>query len=740
MSEMEETHAKIDGTTVRSTSALSYLEQIAAQAYFSVRTVLNFFPSRKWIPAYVKRDWRLNLKQDVFAGLTVGAMIIPNAMAYAFIAGLPPLVGVYTAFLSIPTYFFLGTSRHLAVGPIPLASLVTNTALALVGFDSVTEQCAIASLIAIFAGAMQFTMGITHFGGVLVDFLGKPVISGFTSAACIIIALSQIKYILGVHISSYPYAWQTFYHICEQLPHTNYVTFLFGTACVVTLGSLKKFKPRFPGALVLVVSGILISWYFRFGEDYDVDIVGDVAPGLPSLGLDTSVIPSNKIGQIFTSSIVVCLVAFMESYSVGRAVAYRAGYAIDGNQELVAIGTSGMLSGISQGFVAGGALARTVVNFTAGAQTLVGSLCTWSCVVIFLLLLTSTIYHLPLAALGAIILTAVPSLLDVKEARYCYKNCKSDFCVLLFAFLCTLIIGIEYGIFSSVALSVIVVIWRSTRPYVAVLGRVGNSDVFKDQRKFPEAVSVPHLLILRIESTVFFANATVFEDLMLNMVHSAVLNADHARNASKKDLESGKKRLSSSDIGETLTEDAPYYVVVLDASPMNKMDSQAMHSLETLLEKLGKLRVQLLLACVNESVTKGLHKSGIISMLPEKERSVFDTVASAVARAEFLISERLAANSASPASSAAASADFNGPASLNGNVNHADTELSETSSRTGLASGAAAAEPGPASPSARNRFSGIMSSVIERTNTLIRTVYVPPEAAFEVDDKEWKAL
>eukprot|EP00762_Andalucia_godoyi_P008132 ANDGO_02180.mRNA.1 Sulfate transporter 4.1 len=656
-----------ESSMIVSSAALEFLRQRKLSKYWSMTTLSSMFPLISWLPKY---NWRKDLTADCLAGLTVGCMLVPQSMAYALIAGLPVISGLYTGLFPILAYFPFGTSRHLCVGPIPLSSLVVSATISAIGYDSMTEAAAMGSMLAIFAGAIHFLLGVARMGFV-VNFLSRPVMSGFTSAGCILIMLSQVKYVLGITVTQHPEAWYTFYEICRNLPNSNWVTLLFAFACVIVLAFGKIKTPTFPMPLLLVVVGVLVSWGFNFEGDHKVKVVGDIPSGVPSPRIPDY--PADKMLTLFLASFVVTIVDFMESYSIAKMCANRTNYSINGSQELIGIGASGLISGFFGGYVSGGAMSRTIVNFNAGGRTLVGSLVTFVTMLIFLEALTALIYYLPLACLGAIILVALPSLLDYREAIFCWKNNRSDFWNLAVAFFLTLVVGIEVGVFTAIALSLVLVINRASKPHVAVLGRLPGTLIYRNVHRFPEALTYPGVLVVRLDANMFFANSAFFEDTLVGMID---LSKELAATS-----EYERRRRSDAYLNNRVFDE--YRVVVLECSPVNEVDSTALHVLETILDKLKQRNVVMLLACVKDAVYDNLERSKLMQRLPEGQASVFLHVHSAVIRACQIVEQ----NSADALlDKSLVSAENAGASQLETAVVNVNNERFETSSPSSLAS------------------------------------------------------
>ena len=325
-------------------------------------------PAFDWIPNYKKE----NLKGDLTAGLTVGVMLVPQGMAYAMLAGLPPIIGLYASIIPVIVYALLGTSNQLAVGPVAIVSLMTAAGVGTLANGSVEAYVMYAVLLSLMVGGMQLAMGLGRFG-FLVNFLSHPVISGFTSAAALIIGFSQLKHLLGVDIPRSHHIHEILLNAYKQIANVELTTLLIGIASVALLMWLKKVKPMFPGALLVVALSTLVVWFFGLNES-GVKIVGEVPAGLPSLSLPA--LDWNAMSQLLPTAIAISMVGFMESISVAKAFARRNRYDVNPNKELIALGAANIAGSLFKGYPVTGGFSRTAVNGQAGAKTPLASMIT----------------------------------------------------------------------------------------------------------------------------------------------------------------------------------------------------------------------------------------------------------------------------------------------------------------------------------------------------------------------------
>ncbi len=460
----------------------------------------RYIPILEWLPAYRKS----NLGGDLTAGLTVGVMLIPQGMAYAMIAGLEPIHGLYAVTVPLLLYAIFGSSRQLAVGPVAMVSLLTAAGIASLEPESGEQYLLYALTLAFMVGVLQFGMGLLRLGFV-VNFLSHPVISGFTSAAAIIIGLSQFKHLLGIPLPQSEKAQEVVYAIIQQAGDIHLLSLAVGVGAMLILLFSKRIHPYFPAALAAVVFGILLTWLLGLHED-GLRIVGSVPGGLPELSSPTFEVEAWR--QLLPIALTISLVGFAESYAVAKAVhrRHKDEYQLDANQELVALGMANFGAAFFQGYPVTGGFSRTAVNDKAGARSNLASLVSATLIVLTLLFLTALFFYLPNAVLAAIVVVAVAGLIDVKEAKILWKRDRSDFFMLLATFVSTLSLGIEVGILTGLVLSLVMVIFRASRPHMAILGRVPGTSTFRNVKRFEGLETNDDLLLVRIDGPIYFAN------------------------------------------------------------------------------------------------------------------------------------------------------------------------------------------------------------------------------------------
>lgn len=551
-------------------------------------TLFKFIPLLATLRDYQKEDFQ----GDLTAGVTVAIMLIPQGMAYAVLAGMPPVYGLYASIVPVLLYALLGTSRQLAVGPVAMVSLLIVAGvgeLAEVGSDRFIQ---LAIMTALGVGLFQFLMGIFRMG-FLVNFLSHPVLSGFTSAAALIIGASQISNLLGLDLARSKQVHDILYGAFQSIGNIDPATAVIGIGSVVSILMLKKWKKTFPSALFVVVAGTVATAVFGLNGQ-GVSIVGNVPQGLPTLEFPG--FTWSDYSSLLPIILVITLVSYMESIAVAKAIANKRGYKVDANQELIALGGANLGGAFFQSFPTTGGFSRTAVNNQSGAKTTLASVITAVLIGITVLFLTPLFYYLPSAVLAAIIMVAVAGLFDASEMKHLWKTDKKDFAMLGVTFLATLFLGIEEGIGIGVLLSLIMVIYTSTTPHSTEVGRLGNTQNFRNIDRYPEAKTEPGILIYRFDSNLYFANVEHFRESIEDSIQQR---------------------------GEELS------VVILDASAITNIDSTGMHTLNDLMEDLRTRRITFYLAGVIGPVRDKLKRSGITEAMGE-ENFFFD-VSDAVA-------------------------------------------------------------------------------------------------------------
>lgn len=548
----------------------------------------SFFPIMEWLPQYNSEQF----KGDLSAGLTVGVMLIPQGMAYAMLAGLPPIYGLYASTLPLILYALLGTSRQLAVGPVAMVSLLTASSIGMLAETGTASYIALAISLALMVGLIQFFLGTFRLG-FLVNFLSHPVISGFTSAAALIIGISQLKHLLGVSIGRSHYIHEVLLEALEKISQVNIPTLLIGLGGIALIIAVRKFNRSIPGSLLAVVFGILVSWGFGMTES-GVKIVGEVPQGLPSFGIPS--LSMDMLSTLLPIALTISLVSFMESIAVAKAVqAKHKNYKVIPNQELIALGAANIGGAFFQAYPVTGGFSRTAVNDQAGAKTGMASIISAVLIILTLLFLTPLFYYLPNAILAAVIMVAVFGLIDYQEPIHLWHTDRSDFWMLIVTFVATLSLGIEQGIGIGVILSLAMMIFRSTRPHMAELGQVPGANIYRNLDRFSDLEKREDILIVRFDAQLYFANINFFQDRMSEMIWA---KGDQLR------------------------------AIIINAESIGYMDSSALHALEEFVKKYKARGIRIfftgLIGPVRDTLVRGhlLEEIGKDSLLMTVQQAV----------------------------------------------------------------------------------------------------------------------
>jgi SulP family sulfate permease len=550
----------------------------------------KYLPILDWGRSYNKAS----LSNDLIAALIVTIMLIPQSLAYALLAGLPPEAGLYASILPIILYAFFGTSRALAVGPVAVVSLMTAAALANIA-DQGTMGYAVAALtLAFLSGAILLAMGIFKLG-FLANFLSHPVIAGFITASGVIIAASQIKHILGISASGENLI-ELIHSIVTNLGQTNWITLIIGVSATGFLFWVRKgLKPFLKskgvsagaadiaakaGPVAAVVLTTLFVWLFDL-SDQGVRIVGAVPQSLPPLTLPD--FSFDLMGALLLPAILISVIGFVESISVAQTLAAKKRQRIDPDQELIGLGTANLGAAFTGGFPVTGGFSRSVVNFDAGAETPAAGAFTAISLGIAALALTPLVFFLPQATLAATIIVAVLTLVDFSILKKAWSYSKADFAAVLATMLITLGSGVELGVTCGVVLSIFLHLYKTTKPHIAEVGLVPGTEHFRNIHRHTVETD-PTLVTLRIDESLYFANARFLEDY----------------------------------IYDRLAVDPEIKNVVLMCSAINEIDFSALESLEAINARLKDMGIKLHLSEVKGPVMDRLQKQHFIADLTGK--------------------------------------------------------------------------------------------------------------------------
>jgi sulfate permease, SulP family len=531
------------------------------------------------------------LTNDLVAAAIVTIMLIPQSLAYAMLAGLPPEIGLYASILPIIAYAIFGTSRALAVGPVAVISLMTLTAASAVAQPGSAEFIAAALVLAFLSGAILIVMGILRLG-FLANLLSHPVVSGFITASGLIIATSQLKSILGISASgeAMPELLRT---LLASLADTNLPTLIIGAASVVFLFWVRKglkpllvklgLKPRAAdltaksGPIAAVAVSTLAVVLLDL-EAAGVRVVGTIPQSLPPLTVP--LFDPALWRQLAVPALLLSVIGFVESVSVAQTLAAKKRQRINPDQELIGLGAANLVASFTGGYPVTGGFARSVVNFDAGADTPAAGAFTAVGIAIAALFLTPYLASLPIATLAATIIVAVLSLVDFKTPRAIWAYSKPDFAAMAVTVLVTLLAGVEPGVIAGVSLSLALFIWRASRPHAAIVGRVPQTEHFRNVKRH-KVLTDPHVLTIRIDESLTYLNARWLEEFVLEQV------AEHPRMRH----------------------------LILMCSAVNAIDASALESIEAINHRLADGGVKLHLSEVKGPVMDALEKSRFASDL-----------------------------------------------------------------------------------------------------------------------------
>ena len=537
--------------------------------------IKKVLPILEWLPNYNTSLF----KGDLVAGITVGIILIPQGIAYALIAGLPPIYGLYCALVPQVMYAIFGSSRQVAIGPVAMDSLIVATGVSTLALAGSESYISIAILLALLVGAIQFLMGIFSLG-FIVNFLSKPVITGFTSAVALTIGLNQFRNLLGVDFIQSDQIQIVVEDIWMQISNFNMHTSIIGIIAVFIIILFRKINKKIPNALIVVILGIIVMKYF--GKSFsDVAIVKDVPSGLPMFGIPE--FDLDQIKELLPIALTLVMVGYLETISIGKSLeAKQDEYRIRPNQELIALGIANMVGSLFKAYPSTSSFSRSAINQESGAKTGMAALISVVMVIITLLFLTPLFYYLPKTVLAAIIIVAVFGLINFKEATFLWKANNLDFWLMIATFVSTLIFGIEYGIIVGVGLSLIILIFRTSRPYVTELGKVPDSDFYRNRNRFEEVVIENEVLVFRFDAQLFYANASYFRDNLDQM-------ADKKGMALK--------------------------LIVLDSESINRIDSTGVEMLKERILFYQKKGITFYFAGVKGPVRDVLFRGGILKII-----------------------------------------------------------------------------------------------------------------------------
>lgn len=546
----------------------------------------RLFPFLSW-----PRPTLESLKQDAWAGITVGLVLIPQAIAYASLAGMPPHTGLYAALVPSVVGILWGSSALLAVGPVALTSLLVFGTLTPLAERESAEWVALAIWLSLYSGVMQFLLGAFKMGGIA-NLVSQPVITGFINAAAIIIVVSQIPALLGLPPLSSEFLSSAFQHVQAHSLEVA-LNSAFGLAALVLLLVLKSRYPRFPGMLAVAVLGIVASWAIGYASNGGA-IIGTIPAGLPPFGLPPA-IPFDVHRDLLPAALVLALISFTEAMSSCRILARKRQERWDENQELVGQGLAKITSALNSSFPVSGSFSRSALNLYAGAVSAWSTLFSAACVFLFLLFLTDFIYYLPRSVLAAMIIVPVFGLLDLRGFRRFFDISQDDGMVAVVTFAVTLLAAprLHWGVFAGIALTMVSYLYRRTHPRIIEVSAHPDGTL-RDTKRFNLPPLSPDVLAVRMDEALNFLTGTTLERFVITRC-----NADPAIRR-----------------------------VLLCSSPLNDIDASGVASLEVLHATLQSLNIELYMSAVKKQVWDVLENAGTINAIGRDH--VFSTDSDAI--------------------------------------------------------------------------------------------------------------
>lgn len=517
----------------------------------------KLLPGLLWLQGYNAQT----LRQDVVSGLVIGVMLIPQSMGYAVLAGLPPEFGLYASIFPPLLYALLGTSNKISIGPVALDAILILSGLSVLAEPGTDDYLQLAVELTLLVGLIQFLFGLLRFG-FIVNFLSYPVVVGYTSAAALIIIGSQLQSLTGVHVDS-ANVFDLGYQLLANISDWHGVTVGIAVASLSFIFLCKRYAPKVPNALILLVSTMLLSGLFHAGQA-GVDVINSVPSGFPDLQIPE--LDFAKLGDLLPVAFTVALMGFVGTMSICKSQeSPKDKRSVQPNQELVALGLANALGAMFRSFPVSASFSRSAALRDAGALTQVSAIVSSCLIAITVVFLTPLFvdYPLPKAALAAIIVMSVLGLFKYKEMKVLFQQDRKEFSILLVTFVITLLLGVQQGLLVGVAVSLILVIYNSTAPHMTELGKLDGEDLYRNIHRF-ESISVrKDILIFRFDAPLYFANKDYFKSRLYSMM---------------------KRRPEGS-----------LRAVILDAQAISSIDSTSLIMLESVIENLREQGIQLYL-------------------------------------------------------------------------------------------------------------------------------------------------
>nr|XP_029120254.1 probable sulfate transporter 4.2 isoform X1 [Elaeis guineensis]XP_029120255.1 probable sulfate transporter 4.2 isoform X1 [Elaeis guineensis]XP_029120256.1 probable sulfate transporter 4.2 isoform X1 [Elaeis guineensis] len=550
------------------------------------------FPCTRWMRTY---QWSEFLQVDLMAGITVGVMLVPQAMSYAKLAGLHPIYGLYSGFVPIFVYAVFGSSRQLAIGPVTLVSLLVSNVLSNIVDPSDELYTELAILLAFMVGALECTMGLLRLGWLL-RFISHSVISGFVTSSAIVIALSQAKYFLGYNVERSSQIVPLAKSIIAGAGDFSWPPFVMGStilAIILLMKHLGKTKKslRFLRASGPLTAVILGTSFVKIFHPSSISVVGEIPQGLPKFHIPREF---QYAESLISTAVLITGVAILESVGIAKALAAKNGYELDSNQELFGLGMANICGSFFSAYPATGSFSRSAVNHEGGAKTGLSGITTGFTMGCALYFLTPLFRDIPQCALAAIVISVGISLVDYEEALFLWRVDKKDFLLWTITCITTLFLGIEIGVLVGVSASLAFVIHESANPYIAVLGRLPGTTVYRNIEQYPEAYVYNGIVVVRIDAPIYFANISYIKDRLREYELSCSGSTKHGAESER------------------------IYFVIIEMAPVPYIDSSAVQALKDLHQEYKSREIQIAISNPNRKVLITLSRAGHIELIGKR--------------------------------------------------------------------------------------------------------------------------
>ncbi|XP_064580501.1 solute carrier family 26 member 6 [Zonotrichia leucophrys gambelii] len=663
-------------------SLRGYLHKTRCSGSAAKSLLFRFLPFLRWLPRYPIKDWLLG---DIVSGFSVGIMHLPQGLAYALLAGLPPVTGLYSSFYPVFLYFFFGTSRHNSVGPFAVISVMIGSLteslmpsedfmISVNGSNTTIDEerrdaarVELVAAITVLTGIFQVALGLLQFGFV-VTYLSDPLVRGYTTAASVHVLVSQLKNVFGISQgeASGPLSlFVTIIDLCKKLPGTNVGTLVTAIIAIVVILIVKELNHKFaaklpmpiPIELITIIVSTGISYGVNLKEKFGISVVGNI----PS-GLKPPVVPNmSYFGQVAGNAFAIAVVGYAICISLGKIFALKHGYKVDSNQELIALGLCNFLGGFFQCFAISCSMSRSLVQESTGGNSQVAGVIASLVILVTILKIGELFRDLPKAILAAIIIANLKGMFkQFKDLCTLWKSNKVDLLVWIVTFIATLLLNLDIGLAASVAFGLLTVIFRTQLPHYSILGRISDTDVYRDVVEYEMAQEVPGVKIFRSSSTIYFANVELYAEALKK---KSGIDVDRLIEKKKKALKKLKKQqkklekekakrkkhaedgpgvsvieLSSEESGtpseptlQSLGLPKPnFHAVILDFSPINFVDTVAIKILKNIFRDFHEIEVDVFIASCSVSVLAQLERGNFFSSAITKH-SFFPSVHDAVA-------------------------------------------------------------------------------------------------------------